>query len=181
MLLVFTPRWRIAMPTVQPASPTAKPPAPASSSFADLRQQIDRVFESFFNDFLAPFGRPTFDLPAPFFGSSANAPSVEVKESDDGYEIAAELPGLDEKDVELSLRAGTLTLKGEKRAERKEEKENLHISERSYGSFVRSFRLPDDVDLERIGAAFEKGVLTVKLPKAPSAQPQVKKIDIRSK
>jgi HSP20 family protein len=169
------------MPTVQPTSPSATPPAAAPSTLATLRQQIGRVVEGSFHDFLTQFGWPSFHFPASFFGSSSNAPDVKVKESADAYEITAGLPGFDEKDVELSLRDGFLTLKGEKRAVRKEEKENLHISERNCGSFLRSVRLPDGIDLERIGAAFDMGVLTVKLPKDSSAQPHVKKIDIRSK
>jgi HSP20 family protein len=163
-------------------SATAKPAATVPAHpFADLRQQIDRVFDGFFGNFLAPFGRPSFDIQLPFFGAATNAPSVEVKELADGYEIAAELPGLDEKDIELTIQDGILTLRGEKQAERKEEKENVHFSERSYGTFLRTFRLPSDVDESRVAAQFEKGVLVVKLPKAPGALTQAKKIEIRSK
>jgi HSP20 family protein len=149
--------------------------------FADLRQQIDRVFEGFFGNFLTPFGRPYVDQTAPFFGASLQSPNVEVKELADSYEISAELPGIDEKDIELTLRDGMLTLKGEKKSEKKEEKENLYVSERSYGSFMRSLQLPENVDAQRVSAQFDKGVLTVRLPKSAEKPSNAKKIDIKGK
>jgi HSP20 family protein len=175
-------RRSTAMVSITPSSS----PAPARSQggapadpFADLRQQIDRVFEGFFGNSLMPFGRSS--MPSePFFATSARPPNVDVKELADGYEIAAELPGIDEKDIDVTVREGVLTLRGEKRFEKKEENENLFLSERSYGTFQRSFRLPDDVDPEGITARFEKGVLKLHLPKAPEQEAATKKIEVKS-
>jgi HSP20 family protein len=165
------------------AQPSSKPTSIVPSSpFADLRQQIDRVFESFFGGgFPTSLGGGALDFTAPFLASGAQVPSVEVKELADRYEITAELPGIDEKDVELSLQDGVLTVKGEKKSERKEEKENLFVSERSYGTFMRSFRVPENVDADRVAAEFEKGVLKITLPKAPEKASSAKKIAIQAK
>jgi HSP20 family protein len=168
---------------VPTSSPGSTPPTRSTGlprdPFAELREQIDRLFSGFFGNFLDPFGRPSQPT-APFFGTSAQTPSIDVKELADGYEIAAEMPGMDEKDIELTVRDGVLTLRGEKRYEKKEEKENLFLAERSYGTFVRSFRLPDNVDPERVSARFEKGVLKVLLPKAPEKEAATKKIEINA-
>ena len=117
------------------------------------------------------FGSP----PGPMAGF---APSVEMKETDGGLTISAELPGLEEKDVEVSLDGDLLTLSGEKRQETSEEKEGIHISERSYGSFRRSIRLPWAADPAQASAAFDKGVLTVTLKRPPEAVPKVNRIPI---
>jgi HSP20 family protein len=151
------------------------------SPYMDLREQIDRLFEGFFAGWPAAFGRGALDLAAPALSGGAQAPSVDVKELPDRYEIAAEMPGIDAKEVELSLKDGVLTLKGEKKSERKEEKENLFLSERSYGTFMRSFQLPDNVDADRVAAQFENGVLKVQLPKAPEKAGAAKKIQIQAK
>ena len=88
------------------------------------------------------------------------------------------MPGLEEKDVELTLRDGILTIKGEKILEKKEEKDTHLILERRYGGFQRSFRLPDEVDEEQIRAHFDKGVLKVEIPKRPEAVRKDKRIEI---
>ncbi len=148
-----------------------------------LRDEMDKVFDRFIG---APMGRGLLskrfaDL-EPFraaFGGTA--PSVDVKETDKAYEVTAELPGMSEKDIELSLSDGLLTLKGEKRSEKEEKEENYHLTERRYGSFSRSFRLPGTVDEGKVIAEFEKGVLTVTLPKTAAAQKKSRKIDVKSK
>ncbi|MBD3814297.1 MAG: Hsp20/alpha crystallin family protein [Betaproteobacteria bacterium] len=99
----------------------------------------------------------------------ARLPAVDVVEKDDAFEISAELPGMDEKDVEVKLSGNTLTIKGEKRQERKEEKQGYYLSERSYGSFQRSFNVPDSVEKDKIQARFNKGVLMLSMPKKPGA------------
>ena len=146
-----------------------------------LRREVDSLFENFnkgwprFWDF-DPFKGVSQPFTLPSF---AAAPRVDVKESDDAYEIAAELPGLDEKDIELALRGDVLSISGEKKAEREEKKKDYYLSERSYGAFHRSFRVPENVDADKIGAKFAKGVLTVTLPKTAEAKKKQRKIAIK--
>ena len=97
-------------------------------------------------------------------------PTVDVSETDKAYEITAELPGMDEKNVEVKVANGVLTIKGEKQDEKEEKKKDYHMRERSYGSFERSFQVPDGVDADKIEANFKKGVLTVILPKSAEAK-----------
>lgn len=141
-------------------------PGPKSSAdlFGTLQREVNRVFDQMFGN-----------APGPMAGF---APSVEMKETDGGLTISAELPGLEEKDVEVSLDGDLLTLSGEKRQETSEEKEGVHISERSYGSFRRSIRLPWAADPAQASAAFDKGVLTVTLKRPPEAAPKVNRIPI---
>jgi HSP20 family protein len=97
-----------------------------------------------------------------------------------GYEIAAELPGMDEKNIEVKLVNGTLTIKGEKQEEKEEKKKDYYVNERRFGSFERSFAVPESVDEAKIEAAFKKGVLTVTLPKKAEAQTPAKKIEVKA-
>ncbi len=103
-----------------------------------------------------------------------------MSEDDKSYKIAAELPGIDAKDIDVSVTGDTLVLKGEKRQEKEEKDKNYFFSERSYGSFQRAFALPDSVDREKIAADFSKGVLTIALPKTAAAQKPQKKIEVKS-
>ena len=100
----------------------------------------------------------------------ATFPTADVVAGEKECKITAELPGMSEKDLEIVLAGDVLTLKGEKKEEHEEKGENHHVSERRYGSFQRSFALPEDADPEKIEAAFKNGVLTVTLPKRPEAQ-----------
>jgi len=154
----------------------------ARHPLASLRDEMDRLFDSFSSSFggFAP-GRRLFDI-EPFhrlqksFGVSA--PAVDVAEQDSVYEITAELPGIDEKDVELTLEDDVLTIKGEKRQETEEKQKDYYLSERHYGSFQRSFRMPDGADLEKVSAAFKNGVLRVTVPKRADAPKKRRKIDV---
>jgi HSP20 family protein len=103
-----------------------------------------------------------------------------MSEDDKAYKISAELPGLDAKDVDVSVSGNMLILKGEKRQEKEEKDKNYYFSERAYGSFQRAFELPASVDHDKVAADFSKGVLTITLPKTPGAQKQQKKIEVRS-
>ncbi|HZV21561.1 MAG TPA: Hsp20/alpha crystallin family protein, partial [Hyphomicrobiales bacterium] len=94
--------------------------------------------------------------------------------------VKADLPGVDEKDINLTIHNGVLTLRGEKKSERTDERENYHLMERSYGSFQRSIRLPESVDEDKVEAKFDKGVLTVTLTKRPEAVKAQKKIEIKA-
>jgi HSP20 family protein len=107
-------------------------------------------------------------------------PSLDVKENDTSVIVEADLPGMDEKDINLTIQNGILTLRGEKKSERKDEGENYLVTERSYGSFQRAIRLPDGLDEDKAQARFEKGVLTVTLPKRPDAAKTQKRIEIKS-
>ena len=107
-------------------------------------------------------------------------PPADVSETDNAYEITAELPGMDEKNVEVKVANGVLTIRGEKQDEKEEKKKGYHMRERSYGSFERSFQVPDGVDADKIEANFKKGVLTVILPKSAEAQKAEKKITVKS-
>jgi HSP20 family protein len=164
--------------------PQAAPPAPRHevSPFDRLRSDIDRLFDDFLlGPWRSPFRRSVFDV-EPFWRgeiSWGKVPTVDVAETDAGYEITAELPGIDEKNVEVKYADGTLTIKGEKKAEKEEKKENYYLSERSYGSFQRSFRVPDGVEVDKVAASFKNGVLTVTLPKPPEAQKKEKRIEIK--
>lgn len=144
--------------------------------FDTLRRQIDRLFEEPFRK-AAPEFEPFGRLPLAW----ASAPAVDLVEKDKEYEITAELPGLDEKNVEVKLSNGTLTISGEKKEEREERDKGYHLSERRYGAFRRAFRVPEGVDQEHIEASFGKGVLTVRLPKTTDGQKPEKTISIKAK
>jgi len=152
-------------------------------TFDSLRREIDRVFDSFnWGSFGFPFARRAFDLEMPSLRSASwdIAPAVDVAEKEKEYEITAELPGLDEKNIELKLANGTLTIRGEKTEDKEEKRKDYHLSERSYGSFMRAFQLPDGIDESKIEASFAKGVLTVKVPKSTEAQKAEKTISIKA-
>ncbi|HEY7027963.1 MAG TPA: Hsp20/alpha crystallin family protein [Gemmatimonadales bacterium] len=104
--------------------------------------------------------------------TSAWLPSVDVFEDKESLKIVAELPGLKPEDVKITLENSTLTLRGEKKQVAEEKTERVHRYERSYGSFERSFSLPNTVDAEKVAASFENGVLTITLPKAEKAKPR---------
>ncbi len=105
---------------------------------------------------------------------------MDLVEKDKEYEITAELPGIDEKNVEIKLSNNTLTIKGEKQEEKEQKDKDYYLSERRYGSFQRSFQLPEGVDVDKIDASFAKGVLTVKLPKTAEAHKAEKKITVKA-
>lgn len=141
--------------------------------FEALRRQLDRFFDE------APLqkrsgGTEAFDRLMGWQGT----PPVDFVERDTDYEVTAELPGLDQKDVEVKLSNGALIIHGEKKMEREEKSEGMFFSERRYGSFKRSFRLPENVDVDKIAASFDKGVLKVTLPKSAQTESEEKKIEI---
>jgi HSP20 family protein len=139
--------------------------------------------ERLFDRFGFPSFRRILDMePAwrPLSTFTFSAPAVDLSEDDKGYKITAELPGLNAKDVDVSVSDGRLVLKGEKRQEKEEKEKNYFFSERAYGSFQRAFELPASVDRDKIAADFAKGVLTITLPKTAEAQKQSKKIEVKS-
>jgi HSP20 family protein len=141
--------------------------------FLSLHREMNRLFDDVFRGFDG-------HLPAVSSLSSFSAawPKVEISDSDKEIKVTAEIPGLEEKDVEVLLEDGVLTLKGEKRSE-VEDKEK-HFSERFYGHFERRIPLGVEIEEDKIEARFKNGVLNVVLPKSPKAQAQVKRIAIKS-
>ena len=111
---------------------------------------------------------------------STLSPNMDVVETDKSIELTAELPGVAEDDVDVTLVDDVLTIKGEKKAEKTDEKQDYRVVERTYGSFQRSMRLPFKVDAEAIEAQFTNGVLKVSLPKPPEVEAQTKKISVKS-
>ena len=148
-----------------------------------LRREIDQLFEDFgLGTLRSPFRRSLFDVD-PFRRAKAafsGMPAVDVTETEKGYRVVAELPGMDEKDIEVKIANGMLTIKGEKQEEKEEKKQDYYVRERSFGSFERTFPVPDGVDLDNVDASFKKGVLTVTLPKTAEAQKAEKKITVRA-
>jgi len=160
------------------------PPVPqARRPFEALRHQVDRLFDEFDRDFwAAPFRRSSFDI-EPFWRrqlTGASVPAVDIVEKDHAFEVTADLPGLDEKNVEVKLTDGVLIIKGEKQEEKEEKKKDFYLHERHFGAFERSFRVPETVDGDKIEAQFKKGVLTLTLPKKPDARKPEKKIEVRA-
>jgi HSP20 family protein len=135
------------------------------SPFFRLQDDMNRLFNEMFRDFGLSAGR-----------STAAWPQIEVKETDDGYRLTAELPGMSDKDVELSLDNGVLTVRGEKKAETGDQ--SLGYSERYYGAFERRIQV-GDVDEAKVNASFDKGVLTIELPRPPEAKAHAKRIPIQ--
>lgn len=139
----------------------------------NLQRDINRVFDDFWSRFDRSTGASNGLL-------SVTGPRTDVTETDEAVEVSVELPGMDEKDIDVSLSDDVLTIRGEKKAEREEKKKGYYLAERSYGSFYRSIPLPPGVDPEKAEAQFKKGVLTVSLPKTPEAQAKVRKIEVKA-
>jgi len=159
------------------------PPAPVvPDAWRSLRTEMDRLFDRFASGLGMPSVGRLFDgPPALRFESSFTmpAPAIDVTEDKDAYRLTAELPGMSENDIEVSVTESMLTVKGEKKQETEHKAKNYHVSERAYGSFERSFSLPDGVDANKIGADFAKGVLTITLPKKPEARVEPKKVEVK--
>jgi HSP20 family protein len=147
--------------------------------FETLRKEIDRLFDDFGGDFWRRPFRPLASLERAWPSKLAATPAVDLSETDKAYEITAELPGMDEKSVEVNLVNGGLTIKGEKKEEKEEKEKDYYVSERRYGAFQRYFDLPDGIDADRIAATFKNGVLKVTLPKTAEAQKPAKKIEVK--
>lgn len=127
-------------------------------------RRADPIFDKFFEDFgLAPIADDGWSL-------ASFTPKVNVAETDKEVKISAELPGMDEKEIDVSISDGFLTLKGEKKEEREEKEKNYYRVERSTGYFHRDIPFPCEVDADKVNAVFKKGVLTVTLPKTQKAK-----------
>ncbi len=140
---------------------------------ATFQQQMDRLF----GDYFGSFGSEPFGLPSA--GRDTFSPRVDAIEGDTDITVSVELPGLEEKDIDVTLSRDALTISGEKRQQREEKGHSYFHTERSYGSFRRSIPLTCDVDASKADAVFRKGVLTITLPKVVKAQAR-KQIGIRT-
>jgi HSP20 family protein len=157
------------------------PSLPDWEPMRSLRNQIDRLVADFdWPDLRLGWPRKHMmgQRTSPDFGAAI--PPVDLVERNGSYELQAELPGLTEDQIEVRLANGMVTIKGEKSSEKVEDEEDYHLRERSYGSFRRSFRVPDNVDADRIEAQFDKGVLKVTLPKSAAAIEKERKIDVKA-
>jgi HSP20 family protein len=174
--------------TKLPVKSEKKPSEPTSAMQAwrpveSLRREIDRLFDDFgVSSWGFPFRRSIFGVEPSWRRelSWTGTPAVDITESDKAYEVTAELPGMDEKNIEVKVANGNLTIKGEKQEETEEKMKDYYLHERHFGSFERSFQVPEGVDADKIEASFKKGVLRVTLPKKPEAQKPAKKIDVKS-
>jgi HSP20 family protein len=141
------------------------------SPLVHLQQDIDRMFDNFLQGFNVPYARPA--------GVNAMiSPRINITESPDSYEISAELPGVEEKDVDISLSGAVLTIKGERREEREEKERSYHRIESAYGAFQRTIALPEDADKGNINANFKNGILSIVIGKSREAQADTRKIAI---
>jgi HSP20 family protein len=151
-------------------------PSEEGYPLSTLQRRMNRMFDDFFGDFgdfpLSPFQ-------ALARKSEAFMPRLDIEETDTDITIKAELAGMDEKDVEITVHEDVLTIKGEKKSEHEDKEGARYLTERSYGTFSRSIALPAEVDQENIDASFKKGVLKVTLPKVPVEEVKAKKIEIK--
>ncbi|MFA7430702.1 MAG: Hsp20/alpha crystallin family protein [Rhodospirillaceae bacterium] len=136
--------------------------------FRSLHREIDRVFDDMMR------GVPMLDV-------GRAMPRLDVRDAPDGLEVVADLPGMDEKDIDIRLTDNSLILQGEKKAESDEEKEGWHLHERSYGSFMRRVPLPYGVDEANVSATYDKGVLKITMPKSPTAKETARRIEVNKK
>jgi HSP20 family protein len=152
----------------------------AQHPFRSLRDQIDRLMDEFDRGMfpsrwleMTPLSKLTSEI-------RGLVPAVDVADEETAYRVTAELPGMSEKDIEVTKDGDLLTIKGEKKEEREEKEKGYFLSERHFGAVERSLRLPDGIDEAKIEAKFENGVLTVILPKKPEAVSKPKKIAIKA-
>jgi HSP20 family protein len=164
----------MAETSVSTRTPSTAAAGRAPDIFRSFRSEMDRLFDSF----ATGFGLPrfaTFDADSP---PAFRAPAVDVTEAGDAFKITAEMPGISEKDVQVSVSGDMLTIRGEKRQEREDKQTNAHLTERSYGMFQRSFQIPNGIDRDGISADFSNGVLTLTLPKTAELAP--KQIEVKA-
>lgn len=169
--------------TKLPIKTEGKSAAPQTAAtwrpFEDLRREVDHLFEEFGNGNLFRSFRP-INLEPIFRQAAWNVPAVDIAEKEKAFEITAELPGLDAKNVDVILRNGNIVIKGEKQDQKEEKAPDYYLQERRFGSFERSFALPEAVDATKVEATFKNGVLVVTLPKTAEAQKPETKVEIKA-
>ena len=153
----------------------------AFEPFQTLRKQVDDLFTNFTVSW-PHFEMPKIEWPTLTGTDTEDAiAKFDLSENGKSVKVVADIPGVDEKDVEVLVLDGVLTIKGKKNSEHEEEGENFYISERSFGSFSRAFRLPDGVDEEAVAASFDTGVLTVTLPKMSKTKTDARRVPVEKK
>jgi HSP20 family protein len=165
----------MATPLAKQASNGGSPLVPRDP-FHTFRQEMNSLMDRMFGRSLGFFDMPAFDRLTG--GTGAVVPQIDIHETDSEIVLTAELPGVDEKDVDLSIHNGVLTLKGEKRYEKTEGEGDARVVERHYGNFERSFTLPSGIDDAKIVAKYDKGVLKITLPKSAEARKATRHISI---
>lgn len=140
------------------------------NTVVEFKKEIDDLFSKF-------FGSEGW-FPTTYFNRGFS-PALDISETDEDIVVKVELPGVDPKEIEVSVSGTTLTVKGEKKEEHEENTESMHRIERSYGSFLRSITLPSEVNEEKTEATFKDGVLNLKLPKAQPTKKSSIKIDVK--
>jgi HSP20 family protein len=178
---------RIMKDTTETSTTTPTARLAATHPLLAMREEMDRALARMFgNDPFAGFPRLSqlWDMPSLADSSGAMAafaslPRSDLSEDKEQFELTVELPGMDEKDLDLSVDDGGLLLKGEKKEEKETKEKDYHLTERSYGSIRRRFPLPPGVDPEKMKATFSKGVLKVVLPKTTQAKASTRKIEVR--
>jgi HSP20 family protein len=152
---------------------SAPEPAGAWSPLSTLRREMDRLFDE--------FGTSRWPVPGAMrlMAEMPPVPAMDLVEGEGSYEITVEIPGIDVKDVELRVTGDMLTLRGEKREESDRKEKGRHVSERRYGTFQRSLRLPPDAEADKVEASCTNGILRITLPKSETARAREKRIDIR--
>jgi HSP20 family protein len=136
--------------------------------FSTLQDRVNRIFRESYS----PEG------PGDALTTANFAPPVDVYEDEQGVTLKIEVPGIDEKDIDVSIASNTLTVRGERTLEKEEKEENFQRVERQYGSFTRSFTLPNSVDLEQVSAHYNKGVLKIRLAKKAESKPKQIKVNV---
>ncbi len=169
---------RNLIPWRHPRTESAVARREESTPLPELHRRMNDLFEDFFTDFERSALGPV--LGRGWSHGLADLPRVNVEETDTELVVTADLPGLEEKDVQVSVDDDLLTIRGERKQEHEEKRKDYHLMERSYGSFHRTLPLPASVDREKIKAALKKGVLTVTLPKRPEARADRKTIRIEA-
>lgn len=161
----------------------AQPAAHEWWPFEPLRREVERVFDEFYRGpWRLPFTRTAFDVGPVWLGEAIwrTTPAVDIVEREQDYVITAEMPGVPASNVDVRLSDERLSIKGEKTEETDEDRKGVHISERRYGSFQRTFRVPEGVDRGKIEASFVNGVLTVTLPKSAEALKNERTIEVKA-
>lgn len=141
--------------------------------FLSLQCEMNRVFDTFLQ------GWGAWE-PESMNGFDEFTPRIDMKEDDKAVMVAAELPGMVDQDIEVALNRDTLTIRGEKKDEKEERKENCLYSERTFGSFSRTVRIPHEIDSDKVQARFRKGILTITLPKLKGADEELRKISVKA-
>lgn len=162
-------RWEMKMK--QDLQKTNGKPTGRVGTFDMLQRQIDRLFD----DFSSSFGWP--DMPT--FGRGDMFPAMDMTNGDKAVSVSVELPGVDEKDVDISVVGDSVTISGEKKSETERKEGERHITERSYGSFSRSFSLPFEIEANLVEARFENGVLKLEIGKPAHVKAATRKIKIK--